>query len=270
MDHRRARPPDLPATQYAVLDHPRMLGLGPALVRIELPMADVNVRREALAAVRLLPQMQVDQVQPAQLADTEPPVAQPGHDHLVPRRSQVADQRLPRAVGEHLRMTPPHRRCRAQRVGRKLPGHVPEEHPPPVGPGRQPLAVQLVRQLLVSSLRSLELIEALQARGRAVQRALRVRFLARPPWPAVRPGVLRADGRHVPAEVPHRRSPLTGFRTPATAGDPPAGTHTPGPSRRCRSAGTLRPAGAPRRPGAGSCMRPGPTGTPPPAPANPR
>ena len=177
MDHRRARPPDLPATQYAVLDHPRMLGLGPALVRIELPMADVNVRRDALAAARLLPQMQVDQVQPAQLADTEPPVAQPGHDHLVPRRSQVADQRLPRAVGEHLRMTPPHRRCRAQRVGRKLPGHVPEEHPPPVGPGRQPLAVQLARQLLVGSLRSLELVEALQARGRAVQRALRVRFL---------------------------------------------------------------------------------------------
>jgi hypothetical protein len=33
-------------------------------------MADVNVRRDALAAVRLLPQMQVDQVQPAQLADT--------------------------------------------------------------------------------------------------------------------------------------------------------------------------------------------------------
>ena len=49
MDHRRARPPDLPATQYAVLDHPRVLGLGPALVRIELPMADVNVRRDALA-----------------------------------------------------------------------------------------------------------------------------------------------------------------------------------------------------------------------------
>ncbi len=73
MDHRRARPPDLPATQDAVLDHPRMLGLGPALVRIELPMADVNMRRDALAAARLLPQMQVDQVQPAQLADTEPP-----------------------------------------------------------------------------------------------------------------------------------------------------------------------------------------------------
>ena len=46
-----------------------------------------------------LPQVQVGQVQPAELADPQATVGQPGHDQPVPRRARHAQQALPGALG---------------------------------------------------------------------------------------------------------------------------------------------------------------------------
>ncbi len=67
--HRRADPLDQSAGHRAVLDPPGVLGLGPGPVRIAQPVADMQVRGTALAARRVLAPVQIDQVQPAQLAD---------------------------------------------------------------------------------------------------------------------------------------------------------------------------------------------------------
>jgi hypothetical protein len=69
VDHRRGHPADEPAADDAVLDPPLVLGLGPGPVLVGLPVADVDVGGTALPALGRLPQVQVGQVQPAELPD---------------------------------------------------------------------------------------------------------------------------------------------------------------------------------------------------------
>jgi hypothetical protein len=73
VDHRRADPPDQAAVHHPVHQVPRMLGLGACLVRVGVTVADVRMRGARLGAVRVLPQVQVRQVQPARLTDRNPP-----------------------------------------------------------------------------------------------------------------------------------------------------------------------------------------------------
>ena len=204
---------------------PRVLGLGRGPVRVAVPVADVHVRRPALPARRAVAQVQVGQVQPAQLADPEPAVSQPGHHQPVPGRAHRLQQLLPGAVGRQLRMPAPLPR-RGQRVGRQLALHMAQERPLPVGPRRQPGQLQLRAQLRVDAQQRLLQVEPLHARRSRRQRALAERAPPGPPRLAIRPAPRRAQRRHVALQVLQRHPPGPAPPAPASAGDPAAGRHT--------------------------------------------
>ena len=93
----------------------------PAAVDARLNPLLSKLRRPALPAPGVLPQVQVGKVQPAQFADPEPAVTQPGDHQPVPGRRGHPEQLVPRALGQRLRMPPPHR-PRGQRVEQAPPG----------------------------------------------------------------------------------------------------------------------------------------------------
>ena len=151
-------------------------------------------------------------MQPAQLADPEPPVPQPGHDQPVPGRADRLPSSSPgrrrRASSDAGAATA----ARGQRVGRQLAAHVPQERPLPVRPGRQPGPVQLRAQLRVDAQRApgagrtpsgTRPPPTARSAERAACQPATARHTAR---------ARRADGRHVPLQVPQRhRSPAPGF-----------------------------------------------------------
>ena len=102
VDHRRADPLDQPAGHNAVLGPPRVLGLRLGPVRVAGAMADVQVRRAALAAGRAFPKVQVHQVQPAQFTDPQAPVRQPCHRQGIAGTAHRGQQLVPGPVGENL------------------------------------------------------------------------------------------------------------------------------------------------------------------------
>ena len=203
MNHRRAGPPDQAAADHPVLQAPRVLRLGPRPVRVAVPVTDVHVRGPAVPARRVLVQVQVGQVQAAQLADPEAPVAQPGHHEPVPCRHDSLAEQVPGAVRQHLRVPAPDP-ARCQRIGGQLAAQVPQQRPVPVRPGRQPGPVQLPAQLPVDPQRGQVQVKPLQAGGRRRQRVLAIGPLADPPRLAQRHRHLRADDPHIPLQVPQR------------------------------------------------------------------
>ena len=163
----------------------------------------MNVRGAALPAGRAVPQMQVHQVQPAELTDTQASISQPGHRDGVAGAVHRGQQPLPCPVRQHLRM-PAVRAPGSQRVRRHLALHMAQERARPIGPGRQPAPVELPAQIAVHPERSLVQIEPFQAGRRRGERGLAVRTFPDPPWLAQRHRHLRSDDAHIPLEVPQR------------------------------------------------------------------
>jgi hypothetical protein len=157
----------------------------------------------ALPARRAVAQVQVGQVQPAQLPDPEPPVRQPGHHQPVPGGGHRFQQHLPGAVGRQLRVPAPLPR-RGQRIGRQLTLHMSQEGPLPVSPRRQPGQLQPRTQLRVDAQQRLMQVEALHARRGGRQGALAERAPALTPRLAIRPAPCRAQRRHVALQVLQR------------------------------------------------------------------
>ena len=74
-----------PVTMPSSMRH-GCLVLASAPVRVVRAVADVHVRGAALSAGRALAQVQVDQMQPAQLANPKAAVTKPAHHEPVPSR----------------------------------------------------------------------------------------------------------------------------------------------------------------------------------------
>jgi len=87
VDHRRADPFDQSTAHGLAVDAPGVFGLRLGAVRVARAVTHVQVRAAALPARGVAAQMQVDQMQPTQLADPQAPVAQPGYDEAIPGRS---------------------------------------------------------------------------------------------------------------------------------------------------------------------------------------
>ncbi len=168
----------------------------------------MQVRSTALAALRVRTQVQVDQVKPAELADPQAPVGQPGHRQRVTGAVHHRQQLLPGPVREHLRM-PAMRPARRQRVGGHRGLNVPEERATAIGPGRQPGPVELAAQLTVDPYGRLIQVEALHARGGC--------------WPrhSQRHRHFGPDQAHIPLEVPQRHR----LQAEALAIEPPKVIH---------------------------------------------
>ena len=199
VDHRRAGPLDQPAGDHAVLCPPRVPGLGRRPVRVAVPVADVHVRRPALPAPRAVTQVQVGQVQPAQLADPEPPSA----SHVTTSRSRAvltassSRSRAPSGgsfgcrrrcrggasglAGSSRWTWPRNARCRSARDG-----------------SRASCSCEPSSGLTPSSACC---IEALHARRGRRQGTLAERAPPGPPRLAIRPAPRRAQRRHVTPQV---------------------------------------------------------------------
>jgi hypothetical protein len=164
-------------------------------------VADVQVRGAALAAGRVLAQVQVDQVQSAELADAKPAVGEPGDHQPVPGGVHRLQQPLPGAVREHLRMSAV-RPLRRQRVGGQRRLHVPEERTAPVHTRRQPGRAELLAEFAVDAEGGVMQVEALQTGRRDRQCGAAVGALADPPQLAERHADLGAHQAHIPFQVP--------------------------------------------------------------------
>ena len=187
---------------------PRVLGLGLGPVGVVGAVADVHVRVTALTAGRVLAQMQVDQVQPAELADPKARRRQPGHDQPVPR----GVHRLP-AASPALRRAASSDAGAAARLGASGLPAAGSSRGPATGAAGPPASaagsVQLLTELGVDAERGVVQVEALQAGRRGRQRGRRTGVCpsararrtaqgsSRPPCPYSVPG---------PAVGPCRRS----------------------------------------------------------------
>ena len=137
----------------------------------------------------------------AEFTDPQAPVGKPGHHQTISRRVHRLQQRVSRAVGQHLRM-PAVRSPRGQRIGRHRRRGVPEEGTAPVHPRRQPARIEPPAQLGVDTQRGLVQVEALQTGRRGRQRRPAVGALADSPRLAQRHPDLSAEDAHVALKVP--------------------------------------------------------------------